>query len=147
LSFCNWHKWKDRSQIENSEFPGVYMISITNKNLKGKPNYNDVSYIGMTNLQKLKSRWTQFDNSIRGKKWHSGGIRVYNEFGNYDSWKENLFVCAMPIKCNPKKAMRTPEDLRLMGECAYLEYEAIARFKEKAKRSKRKLEEPEYNKK
>ena len=143
LKFSKWYKWTDRKEFPWKKHPGVYMISITHKNLKDtKVNYKDVVYIGMTNSNGgLKSRWNQFDKSIHGKRGHSGGNTIYTDLGHYSKWKKKLYVCGMRVKCDTRKQTRTAKDLIEMGWVAFLEYEALAKF--------RKLlgKEPLYNKK
>ena len=143
LSFCPWVAWEDRRAIENSKYPGVYLISISEMNLVGvSPVYKEVSYIGMTNSQGgLRGRWSQFHSSIHGRKGHSGGNTVFEDLGNYRTWDKNLFVSGMSILCNTK----TPDhsDLIKMGWVAYLEYEAFSAFY----LSDSILKKPRYNKK
>lgn len=75
LVYSPWHSWEERLGSQNCEYPGVYMMAISRKDLTGKiPEYKDVSYIGMTNSKAgLKSRWWQFHRSITGYGGHSGG--------------------------------------------------------------------------
>ena len=149
LNFSKWMSWVKRLNFAGGENPGIYMISITEKDLEGKdPQYQDVVYIGMTNSRGgLFNRWQQFDNSIKSDKitgnGHSGGDRVYEEMKcSYDDWKKklNLFVCGQAIQCNTTKADRTPDDLVKMGEIRYLECLAISEFKKAMDK------EPKYNK-
>jgi hypothetical protein len=128
LEFTDWYPWVDRKSIKNSKYPGIYMVAISNKDLSGqRPQYEDVSYIGMTNSHKgLQGRWYQFYQSIRGKSGHSGGNTVYKVLGHYDTWQENLFVCALPVICNPVSPVEN--DLVEMGKVAFLEYDAFAVF-------------------
>ena len=128
LKFSEWYSWANRRDIEGSEYPGVYMIAISDKELSGqRPQYLDVSYIGMTNSHKgLEGRWYQFYQSIRGKSGHSGGRTVYKKIGHYDTWLEDLFVCALPVICNTVSP--TENDLIEMGKVAFLEYDAFAAF-------------------
>ena len=128
LSFSPWFAWEDRSKVPLSKMPGIYLISITLKDLKGETTkWEDVSYIGMTNSRKgLLGRWQQFFNSITGKRGHSGGNKVYKNMGHYDDWDHKLFVSAMPIECNVKNPNNL--DLIKMGWVAFLEYEAFAEF-------------------
>lgn len=132
LKFSNWYKWEDRNSFPDKTCPGVYMISITDKNLEGKePAFEDVVYVGMTNSQGgLQSRWNQFNNSINGKSGHSGGNTINTSLGNYSLWTKKLFVCAMSVECTTLKNNRTCEDLIKMGWVAFLEYEALSKFKE-----------------
>ena len=141
LKFSRWIKWENRSKFTNRQWPGVYILAITNKNLENKkPNFRDVVYIGMTNSHGgLISRWNQFDNSIHNKPGHSGGKTVFRDLGNYKNWKRKLFVCALPVKCNVFKDKRTPEDLIQMGWIAFLEYEALSKYKKLIGK------EPKYN--
>ncbi len=140
LKFSKWHKWCDKNDIENINYPGIYAIAITHKNLGGnKLEYKDVVYIGMTKSE-LKGRLGSFNSSINGKTGHSGGNAICKELGNYDEWEKNekLFVAVMPIKCDTER--RNSADLRKMGMVAALEYMAFARFQGNTK-----LDKPEYN--
>ncbi len=128
LVFTEWYLWEDRTSIRNSEYPGVYMMAISNKDLAGQiPQYADVSYIGMTNSHKgLQGRWYQFYRSIQGKSGHSGGNTVFRELGHYETWNGALYVCALPVICNP--IYPSVKDLIDMGTVAFLEYDAFAAF-------------------
>lgn len=143
LSFSPWKHWAERKEIQNSEYPGIYLISISKKDLLGQyPEYKDVVYIGMTNSkQGLRGRWNQFHNSISGKRGHSGGNTVFKELGYYQEWKESLYVSAMPIICNTVSP--DENDLLKMGWVAYLEYEAFSQYYESENESNK----PKYNKK
>jgi len=96
----------------------------------------------MTNSQKgLYGRWSQFQTAIYGKGGHSGGNSVHKQLGYYNTWKKKLFVCGMSVKCNVYKGERSPSDLIKMGWVAFLEYEALAEYKERIGK------EPEFHKK
>lgn len=141
MKFCPWFAWEDRRNVPQCEMPGIYLLSITRKNLAGsQPDWADVSYIGMTNSRDgLLGRWQQFFNSVQGKKGHSGGKTVFANLGHYESWNKTLFVAAMPVECNV--ASPSEQDLIKMGWVAYLEYEAFAKFNRRfPARGK-----PEYN--
>ncbi len=148
LKFSKWHKWCDKNDIENINYPGIYAIAITHKNLDGsRLEYKDVVYIGMTNSQKgLSDRLRKFDSSIKGKTGHSGANEIYAKLGNYDEWAKNekLFVAVMPIKCDTER--RNSADLRKMGMVAALEYMAFAKFQDETKDEDTiKYDRPEYN--
>ena len=131
LKFSDWYKWDNRNQYVLKGYPGVYLISITdNPRLEGSsPEWKDVVYIGMTNsMGGLTSRWSQFLNGIRGKPGHSGGKTIFENMGNYDNWKEHLFVAAMGVECDVKNPMK--DDYLKMGWVAYFEYEAFAYYYE-----------------
>ncbi|MDR2016030.1 MAG: hypothetical protein LBP90_00245 [Burkholderiales bacterium] len=133
MKFSPWFAWEDRRKVPQCEMPGIYLLSITRKNLADfSPDWADVSYIGMTNSrQGLIGRWQQFLNSVRGKNGHSGGNTVFADLGHYDSWNKKLFVAAMPIECDV--ASPSKQDLIKMGWVAYLEYEAFSKFKHHVK--------------
>ena len=142
LKFTPWQRWESRSSIENAKFPGVYVLAITEKELEGaEVEYKDVCYIGMSNSKKgLLGRWDQFRQAIKGVKGrHSGGDTVFRYLKDFDKWQYRLYVAACPIACDIES--RKPEDLRLMGIVAYLEYEAFAQFSEKHDE----LNKPKYN--
>lgn len=144
LSFTKWVSWDKRNQIVGCEFPGVYAIAITVNDLSGSSfDYSYAQYIGMSNsLNGLKGRWSQLHQGIRGIRGrHSGGDTIFKELGHFEIWKKKLFVAACPVECSPFEA--TPNDLRLMGIVAYLEYEAFASFSENVAD----MNKPKYNKK
>lgn len=143
LEFSKWMKWEGRKEFDKIKCPGIYMLAITDKNLENKEyDFEDVDYIGMSNSTLgLGGRWNQFERSINGKDpaAHSGGKKIYKELKLYKDWKKKLFVCAQAFRCNVSKKSRKHDDLITMGWIAYLEYEAMAKFKEK------KGNEPRYN--
>ena len=83
LQFSKWYKWENKKKYYLKKYPGVYIISITDKNNleNTQPNWKDVDYIGMTNSQNgLAGRWQQFSSSIKGNSGHSGGNKVFDCF-------------------------------------------------------------------
>lgn len=135
LKFSNWINWENRNIFHKSKYPGIYAIAITDKDLNNKIfTWQDVVYIGMSTSRKgLEDRWYFLNNAIRNKpnNHHSGGKRMYKILGNYENWNKKMFVAAQIIPCNVNKNKgRTPEDLIKMGWVAFLEYEALAKYKE-----------------
>lgn len=142
LEFTRWHRWENRNSIADSQYPGVYVLAITNQDLEGlEVEYDQVCYIGMSNSKKgLKGRWGQFAQAIKGNRGrHSGGDTTFRHLGPYNTWDNKLFVAACPILCDPDNY--SPVDIRNMGIVAYLEYEAFAQFSEKHPD----LDKPKYN--
>jgi hypothetical protein len=141
LKFGHWHAWENRAEIPNCEYPGVYLLVISNRKLEGeKALCKNASYIGMTNsIKGLMGRWYQFHRAILGNRTHSGGSAVFRTHGNYKEWRKKLFVAALPVICDTKKP--TASDLKKMGIITYLEYEAFANFRENHAR----LNKPEFN--
>jgi hypothetical protein len=68
LRFSKWPRWESRRDIRGTNYPGVYVIAISRKNLAGMAvDWKDISYIGMTNSKLgLDGRWQQFHRSIWG---------------------------------------------------------------------------------
>lgn len=127
LNFSCWYAWENRNQYSLINFPGVYQISISNKELEGTvPSFSDVVYIGMTKHQSLSSRLGQFNNSIMGGEGHGPAKRIYRNKGNYENWTEGLYVSAIGIECNVNDPQA--DDYLKMGQIAFLEYEAFAKF-------------------
>jgi len=129
LQLSSWYKWTNRLDYPLRKYPGVYCISITEKeNLEGtNVGWGDVVYIGMTNSRGgLQSRWRQFHNSITGKYGHSGGNTIFKRLGHFDTWQLYLYVAAMGKKVNT--ADPSADEYRKMGMVAYLEYEAFAQY-------------------
>ena len=144
LKFSRWALWEERNDLKNISSPGVYMIAITRKRLRGrKALCRDVDYIGMTNAKNgLYGRLTGFNHAILGRGGHSGGNSVHDDLGNYNKWRKKLYVCIMPrTKIEVDKNHRKPKDIKAMGIVSYLEFAALAEYKKKVGK------EPKYNKK
>lgn len=127
-------------------WPGVYVIAWANENILGeKVNWDDIYYIGMSNAKAgVKGRLKQFWNGITKGTGHSGGNRWFNINGKYNNTNSNkkfYFAYILIEDCNVDKTERKPPDLRKMGEVAKLEYDLMAKYKEKTEK------EPEGNKK
>lgn len=120
--------WGKRFDIPERHYPGVYVIAISERDLTDVAvRWLDVVYIGMTQSKGgLTQRWSQFQNSVRGRNGHSGGWAIFNHAGGDSELESKLFVAAMPVKCNPEDP--SPSDLRRLGCIAYLEYEAFSKF-------------------
>ncbi len=139
---------KSYKNLENNQYPGVYILAYTDKNLEEKPiKIEDVFYVGMSNsLGGVKQRLKQFISGINKGYGHSAGNRFFQDYSKGKSFdvanhKKTFFVASLSLSCNVNKNERTPTDLRKMGEVAKFEYEIIAFIKEKLGR------EPELNKK
>ena len=129
LDFSPWYRWENRNRIPLGNCPGVYLISISKKDLQDVlPSFSDVVYIGMTLGKKgLKERWRKLDRCIRGVKgYHSGGMRIFEDKGHYEKWVGKLYVSAMVIECNVREP--TSEDYIRMGWVAFLESDGFAKF-------------------
>jgi hypothetical protein len=131
-SFSQWEKWSERNSIAGIEYPGVYALAYTDKNIsKRKFSYRpEIIYFGMTNAKGgLKSRLRQFDNTIKGKSGHGGGHRVRYKYPKYTQFVPNLYVSVLTYECNVQAIK--PGDLRIMGNVVKQEYECFAVFVEK----------------
>lgn len=145
-------KWQplleNYKKIEDGNYPGIYLLAYTNKNLEGQiVEPDDIFYVGMSNARKgLTSRVKQFLNGIEKNGSHSAGMRFYKEnsqgipFSECDHL-EKFYIVSSAFKCNVNKQTRTPNDLRIMGEICRLEYHLLAHIKEVTN------EEPKLNKK
>lgn len=145
-------KWtnllENYKNLKNNDYPGVYILAYTNKNLGGKSiNINDIFYVGMSNSRRgIKSRLKQFIDGINKNRSHSAGMRFYKKYAlgvpfNRLKRKETFFVQSLSLPCNVIKEERNAEDLRKMGKVTKLEYDLLAHIKEKTEK------EPELNKK
>ncbi len=145
-------KWtnllKNYKNLENSKFPGVYLLAFTNTDLEGKPiELKDIFYVGMSNSRGgAKQRLKQFINGIHKNYGHSAGNRFFQDYSKGKSFavanhKKTFFVASLSLPCIVHKDERTAEDLRKMGEVAKFEYDVLAYIKEKIGK------EPELNKK
>lgn len=145
-------KWellpKNLRNIKDGNYPGIYLLAFTYKNLKGKNvELKDIFYVGMTNARKgLTGRIQQFVNGIEKNTSHSAGMRFYEEYSNGIPFSESnqrkkFYLVSLGFECNVNKSNRKPNDLRIMGEICRLEYYIIALILEKTNK------EPELNKK
>lgn len=140
----------DLSAPKGSEYPGVYLLAYTSRNIAAKRvQLADIFYVGMSNsLGGVRQRLKQFRNGIEKNTSHSAGRRFFSEYSNGVAFskrrggsRKKLYFAFVSVRCTVEKARRTPADLRTMGRIAKLEYDVIAHLKEKLG------EEPKLNKK
>jgi hypothetical protein len=130
-TFSAWTRWSERTGLANLNFPGVYALALSPKNLAGQSFswQRQIAYIGMTNSKGgLKSRLQQFDNAIKGGEGHGGGHRFRFKYADYTKLSRQLYVSVCPQECDVTS--NSPSDLRLMGKVANHEYECFAVFVE-----------------
>lgn len=130
--FSIWRLWLHRNEALGVEYPGVYALAYSTRNIAGKlfSWRKEIIYVGMTNaVSGLKGRLKQFDNTITGKTGHGGADRVRFKHRNYGKLVQNLYVAVVPFKCDVTS--NEPGDLRKMGEVAKFEYLCFAHFAEK----------------
>lgn len=118
--------------------PGVYLLAYQQK-LAAKRPIDDlelVFYVGMSRAKGgVKTRLKQFLDGIESNISHSAAKRFYRDYANSTQFskfegRKKFFVCVKTIKCNPNKTVRTPADLRKIGEIVCLEYFLLAAIKE-----------------
>lgn len=129
--FSVWSRWHERKQLAGLEFPGVYAIALSDKDISGKPFAwrPEILYVGMTNAKGgLKSRLRQFDNTIKGRCGHGGAQRVRFKHPHYDKLVRQLYVSVWFHECDVES--NRPGDLHIMGGVAKQEYECLAVFAE-----------------
>ncbi len=130
--FTEWAHWRDRAQLADLSYPGVYALAITQEDLSGiqfswMP---QIVYVGMTNAKGgLKSRLGQFENTIKGGNGHGGAHRVRFKHTDYAKLTARLYVAVCTFPCDVTSD--EPYELRVMGEVAKHEYECFAIFREK----------------
>ena len=127
--FSKWKKWLNRNELANLQYPGIYALVISSKNLSNKPFLliKKIAYFGMTNsAQGLRGRLKQFDNTIVGKSGHGGAERFLFRYKNYKTLTKNLYVSVNSVKCDTKS--NKPKDLYKMGRVANFEYVCFAEY-------------------
>jgi hypothetical protein len=122
----------------NLVYPGVYLLAFTSEKIAGasvKP--NQVLYAGMSNSAGgVRARLKQFIKGIEQNDFHSGAMRFYREhcgarpFSQLKT-RKRIYFATLTIECESDKFDARPDDLRLMGHVACLEYYAIARIAQK----------------
>lgn len=140
--FTDWYRWMHRNTMHNAQFPGIYILAISDTNIAGSAFtwIPAIVYIGMTNsILGLKGRLKQFDYTIVGKTGHGGADRFRYKHQDYDELVQKLFVSVSAFPCNVKS--HQPDDLEAMGLVAKFEYDCFAEFVRKFG------EMPEFNNK
>lgn len=146
LDFTNWVKFEDKDTLSGIEFPGIYCIAISDKNLAKKKwqMIEDIKYIGMTN-RSLRNRLRAFNKSLFGEKGHGGALRFEYKY-KYENIKDNLYVSIQSFECDINS--NSPKDLNIKGDVLKHEFTCFAKyveifdrlpeFNDKKKSSKRK---------
>jgi hypothetical protein len=127
--FSHWTKWTDRNKLEGLQFPGVYVLAISEHDLSNKRFtwIQQIVYVGMTNAATgLKGRLKQFDNTIIGKTGHGGADRFRHDYPMHKDLVPFLYVAVAPFECDVTSI--APSDLITMGDVAKAEYECFAQF-------------------
>ena len=131
-NFSPWFRWNDRNDYSGIEYPGIYVVAISKRNISGEPFSfrREIVYVGMTNaVTGLKGRLIQFNNTIAQKRLqHGGADRVLYKHQDYEALVKNLYVSLRHFRCFP--ANETPTDFRTMGRVASAEYQYMARHVE-----------------
>jgi hypothetical protein len=128
--FSVWKQWTQRGGVAGLEFPGVYVIAISDTRLHNKPFSwrSDIAYVGMTNaVAGLSGRLRQFDLTVSGKRLaHGGADRVRQAYDHYSRLLPRLFAAVRPMKCNVTSG--AVRDLLVMGRVAQFEFQCLARY-------------------
>jgi len=96
LEFSNWIHWDNRDELDEIQFPGIYLLAHFDCVPAGPtyPKDKNIIYNGET-CNTLKNRWRQFHRSaFEDKQGHSGGI-TYRE--HQRSKGKILYVAAFPV--------------------------------------------------
>ena len=148
--FSPWYAWHKYREYSGCSWPGIYVIAIARTDLVGKvfEFSEDVVYIGMTNaVAGLRGRLSQFDSTISQKRClHGGADRFLYKHQNYDELTRSMFVSLRHFACDPES--QSPTALRVMGEVAKAEFDAMALFVERfghLPEFNRKKESPKYS--
>ena len=162
IIWSEWKIWSERDDIPDVSFPGIYRLAIGRAGkLDGKNGYDRVRYIGMSLRSSdpesskktgLRQRWYELDRALKGLRGHSGGNRMFAEYGALvgdrfpgKGGSNTLYVSAMPFA--PRLASTdiyiqfSPTQLREDGIICYLEYESFAQYSEALPNNRR----PKFN--
>lgn len=130
--FSKWASWAARGELPDLQYPGVYVLAISDVALAGQPFewIKRIAYVGMSNAQGgLGSRLKQFSDTIFGKTGHGGAERFRHKHADPDTLVQQLYVSVRVIACDVRSNL--PDDLRKMGEVAQLEYRCLAEYRER----------------
>lgn len=133
MKFTAWAKFDFRNEIENINYPGIYAIAISAKNIAGELfNYRkEIVYFGMTNSKTgLRGRLNAFNNTLRDKAGpgHGGAERFRFDFVDGEALAKQLYVAVCPFECDTSSITR--KDLETMGAVCCAEYVAFANYAE-----------------
>jgi hypothetical protein len=132
-TFSPWLRWDDRNEYAGVQYPGVYVLAISKRDLSRKAFSvrKEIVYIGMTNaIGGLRSRLKQFDDTIRSRvARHGGADRLLFKHRSYPALSKTLYVAMRHSVCSP--ARESPSDLRTMGQVAAAEFNCQAQYVEK----------------
>jgi hypothetical protein len=130
MKFSDWIKWPGRNDLNNLQYPGVYVIAYNKQDMNDKSFdwIEEIIYVGMTNSKKgLKGRLRQFENTIKGKKsQHSGAKKIIYKYKDYEKLIKDLYVAVRTFKCDVNS--NTVKDLLIMGKVAEYEYICFAEY-------------------
>jgi hypothetical protein len=130
MRFSTWVKFDQRDGLRNKNYPGVYAIAISTRNIAGKRFgwVKEISYIGCTNAKGgLRDRLNQFNNRLRDKSGeHGGAQRFRGKYRDGNTLAKKLYVAVCTFKCDV--ATNKPADLRIMGDVLRAEYLALAEY-------------------
>jgi len=134
MGFSKWFKFDQRKEIKNIQYPGVYAIAISARNIAGIPfNYRkEIVYFGMTNSKGgLRGRLNAFNNTLRDKSGpgHGGAERFRYDYKDGDVLAKKLYVAVCSFKCDVDSIAR--KDLVTMGDVVRSEYMALANYAER----------------
>jgi hypothetical protein len=112
---------------------------LKNKQIK----IEDVYYVGMSHAG-VSKRLDRFVRGLECNKYHSAAKRFFSTCANRVPFtrlrrRKTFFFASISVPCIVNKNLRTPIDLRKMGEVAKCEFHVLAHVREKLGR------EPELN--
>lgn len=134
-----WSHLHGDSGVQLPDCVGIYVLSLTNKQLEGcTVSEDEVFYVGMSNHAGVRTRLRQFKKGIEDGQHHSAAKHFFKRWtqgAGYQNWThhhpQRFYVATASIPCKTKAGIRTPLDLRKMGVIASVECEVLARVLEK----------------
>lgn len=131
MKFSRWEKFDSRDRLKNIDYPGIYAIAISSKNISGSRfTYTKfIVYFGMTNAKNdLRGRLNAFNNTLRDKAGpgHGGADRFLYDYKKPEALAKKLYVSVSSFKCDVQSILR--KDLETMGAVARAEYIAFADY-------------------
>lgn len=133
-------------KLADSKYPGVYVLAYANETLPEHPSKKDLTgdrvkeddiyYVGVSQIQGVRTRLQQFLAGLERGDYHSGAIRFFTDVAMqapYSIFEQRgrFFVASISVPCIPEKGNRSELDLRKLGVLAQLEWDVLARVKAK----------------
>lgn len=129
------HLHREYAKAEGGSYPGVYILAYSKEPLEDKPvRVREIYYVGMSHAG-VSKRLGRFVAGLEANKYHSAARRFFRTvargvpFTRFKN-RKTFYFASISVPCVVEKRLRTPADLRKMGEVAKCEFIVLAHVHE-----------------